>query len=66
MSKTSSQKKKCLARFTMESKLITLEKAYMEVEELRNLLANLPLTFILIFLCDYNVIATVLLPWAKR
>ena len=38
-----SSKQNCIARSTMESKLITSEKACSETEWLRNLLANLPI-----------------------
>ena len=39
-----SSKQTCIACSTMESELITLEKAYSEVEWLQNLLANLPIS----------------------
>ena len=38
-----SSKQPCIARFTMESKLIALEKACTEVEWLRNFLVDLPI-----------------------
>ncbi|XP_031261520.1 secreted RxLR effector protein 161-like [Pistacia vera] len=38
-----SSKQTCIARSTMESELITLEKACSEAEWLRNLLADLPI-----------------------
>ena len=39
-----SSKQTCIARSTMESELIALEKACSEAEWLRNLLANLPIS----------------------